>query len=1182
MKSKHVFVLMLFWLFMSTLFCHAERKAPTIPDCLVTPAELVSGQTYFIKNVETGLYMYAASSGSGISLSQNASRKILVTKQSNGAFTIRFVDLNSYLDSGSNDVYNYQTNYVSSYHYWDINGSAKSYTIEMSKQNSYYGRFTNHYVGHKKSAADHAVSQTCTDADDVHWQFFSYNEDVVHYEAECRLYGLLQRADTTLLKTQFEAEENVYTNRAKETTAVLNATSTALSNKFGMSAAYAVHSDYPIAFSTEEGSYGQSENYTWALTDNNTGFKREIRDVLPHKLKAVVTVDEKSELGYTLDNSNVNFNIYIDGKKVRFLESCTWDFPLRRYYETLMPGTHTIEWECKSWNDSWKTVIIRNIQVRKSPRITVSLLEPGSLGTEILYNVDRIQDVRNLKVIGTMNSDYWAKIRMMNNLQELDLSEAITKEVPESQFYCSGEGSNSQYLHIIKLPKTLEVIQKYAFYGTPIDSIAFPATLKTIRENAFTYSHIAEIILPDGCTNIPNDQRGYGVFSYMKNLTHVKLPKNLTYIQENMFKYCSMLQTVEFPERCVDIYSSAFRECIRLKLSAIPEGVVNIREYAFYRCSSIDSLTIPRTVNYIENHAFDGLSALKYLKFESSTANISMDGYVFRNCGNLKYVECSQNIYTLKDNSFSDSRPDTIRLNCGTVVSYNNSYRPFPDLSAVTLVVPNHLVNAYKLDKYWYTAKNIVGFDNTEVQDWLIRNNLVMNRERFGGKPNMLIGGVYRDTYLKINGEEKQAFNGVTFNGFNSDYNNYPGQILCKGNQVTVDGKVRVDLYTKEKRWYFFSLPFDCKISDIVSDASQYAIRYYDGANRAANGMSGSWKNWDKENDVIPAGTGFILQTNTNGWNRFYAVDNERKQLCVSNKEIVKTLNVNNAENKSNKGWNLVGNPWQCYYNNHCLNFTGPITVWNAYNRTYTAYSLTDDDYAIRPNEAFFVQCPNEEYNTIGFPVNGRQLSSVVETQNPQAVSKNATTMGSNRLIVNLSLTDGQLSDRTRIVINEKASTEYEAERDAGKFMSMDNSVPQVYTIGQDGVQYAINESPFENEMVQIGFYVSKPGDYTISIERCDANKLFLTDNETGVTTDITNGSYTYHAEAGTNNTRFTLSFKPSDTTTSVDGIDSTTNIGKSQYYTVDGRYMGTDKSKLGQGVYIVRNGNSTRKVIVR
>ena len=629
------------------------------------------------------------------------------------------------------------------------------------------------------------------------------------------------------------------------------------------------------------------------------------------------------------------------------------------------------------------------------------------------------------------------------------------------------------------------------------------------------------------------------------------------------------------PEKVTSIGESAFRQNWNAN-PVLPEGLTTIGDGAFADCGNQFNPILPNSLTSIGREAFRNCYTMgDTLRIPENVSNIG--AYAFQDCRGLKYVEISSNINSLNDRVFCSSpNIQTIKLNSPTVIKHTR-YFPVDDITSITIQVPHYLVNSYKLDDYWYNATAIEPFDYSSMENIFLRDNLTLNHERFGGQPSVFVD---HPNYLKINGDTPQCFNNFRVARDINDSWGY-GMMLSNCQNLSITGECAVNYKTDANRWNFISLPFDLDVSrmapaDGIQDV-QYAIRYYDGAGRAQYGKNGNWKNVDRTS-IIPAGTGFILQSNKNCWTALYAVDNETKQNIVSCTEFNKILDVNASETASNKGWNLVGNPYQCYYNNHCLNFTAPITIWNPDNRTYTAYSLTDDDYAIRPNEAFFVQCPNEEYNTIGFPLQGRQLTAEIESQNavkawmPEAI---------NRQVVNLSISNGEMTDQTRVVLNDKASLTYETTCDASKFMSMDNDVPQVYTLDNMGTMYAINERPIGDGYVDLGFYAGKTGDYTLSVTRCDAEQVFITDNLTGKTSEITNSAYAFSAKAGTDDKRFTLSFVSNDAT-AISEIEKAGFAGRMEVYSVDGKFLGTDASNLGTGIYVVRQGKKMNKVVVR
>ena len=1142
------------------------RTAPTFPEAQT----LESGKTYYLYNVGSQKFIYRDNSYARA----NATTKtgIIITDKENGTYTMQFSDNNTYIWTSSSDMKTQSS--VDDDVYFRFAEVEGGYTIQRNRnydETNYVANNSDYYVYANQTSGN------------IVWQLFDEAgaEAVIHYKAKNALYDALESAVGFEFATaDYEA---VYANEAS-TTAELNAAATALNKSLGMSKGYKAPwwNERPILFYTADGSFGQRYEDTWSLPNNSyttgTYFGRYLRNSgETSSISATVLIEEPSTLIYSLSGNPPSLQVYVDDVLVRSLgdEQCNHypnDKAYTRFFEELSPGLHKITWTVTAleWM-GYASVDLRNVGIMSCPLISVNLLEPGSLGTEVLYNTDHIKNVRRLKVKGAMNSDDWAKIKMMSTLLELDLSEAQFTEIPEQQFRIYYDTDTTMmYLHKVSLPEGLTKINREAFYNSFVEDINFPTTLQSIGYRAFYMSHIREAILPDNLVDM-----GEEVFEQAYWLNKAHFGKNLTTIPRETFNLCHYLNDVVLPEKLKTVNFYGFHNCYRLQTS-LPEGLETVNERGFEGCRFYFIPKLPESLKTIGVAAFNDCDAMDSLIVPSSVTSIGE--YAFCNCSNLKYAELSVEQYSVPKGIFDNTpKLEVIKLNSSTVVipTISSGVYPHGNISQITLKVPHYLVNEYKLHSYWYNAAAIEPFDYSTIDFIPIHGKITLNHERFGGQPRVNIYNY--NSYLKVNGEDAQSFNDFSlWRDYNDSYGY--GMVLSNCPNLSIEGSCRVVYKTNAKKWNFISLPFDLDVSQIsFSEGNvQYAIRYYDGAGRAANGKSGNWKNVDRTS-IIPSGTGFILQTNVDCWTSLYSADNESKQNMVACDEFNKTLEVNASETASNRGWNLVGNPYQCFYNNHCLNFTAPITVWNG--STYTAYSLTDDDYAIRPNEAFFVQCPNEEYNTIGFPLQGRQLTSVIESQNAARMYGPEI---NTRQVVNLTVSDGEWDDQTRVVLNEKASMAYETACDASKFISIDSNVPQLYTIDDEGTWYAINEHPLGEGTVALGFYAGHDGDYTISLTRCDAEQVFITDNQTGKTVDMTGGTYTFSANAGTDNTRFMLSFVSNETTGIKDVDNNAALIPQTEVYSLEGKFMGTDASRLGSGVYMVRQGKKVSKVVVR
>ena len=426
---------------------------------------------------------------------------------------------------------------------------------------------------------------------------------------------------------------------------------------------------------------------------------------------------------------------------------------------------------------------------------------------------------------------------------------------------------------------------------------------------------------------------------------------------------------------------------------------------------------------------------------------------------------------------------------------------------------------------------------------------------------------------------------------------NNPGQLINDCQAMASDSITSI-FSVGANTWYFFTPVHDVDLTKVTHSANaSYVFRYYDGESRGTNGTGNSWKNVDT--GKLLAGQGYIFQCNASGTLSMPADATGHLQI-LNTEDVTKALNTYESTASANKSWNYVGNPYPSYYDIYYMDFTAPITVWTG--STYKAYSIVDDNYVLRPMQSFFVQKPDEIDNII-FHKEGRQFTSSISRAS-YAPQRAKSTEDANRYLFDIQISNEEdMIDETRVVINDKALCTYEMDKDASKFMSMENGVPQLFTLDKEGNNYAINERPAEDGNVALSYRVAQSGFYTISIVKA-AGEVLLYDKKMDKTIDLTTQDYTFYSDAteSVDNTRFTLIFGNMTPT----GISSTSNASTSvvassgcitingadgqnvMVFTVDGRtvFSGTLKNDalrvdVVNGAYIVKVGNSAVKTVV-
>ena len=776
----------------------------------------------------------------------------------------------------------------------------------------------------------------------------------------------------------------------------------------------------------------------------------------------------------------------------------------------------------------------------------------------LLQQLDRnnLNNIVSLKVSGTINGyDIMLFRNKMDNLHHLDLSDADIVANPYEYYQgnCTqdsilGEDSFSglDKLISVKMPNSVKQINA-AFNGCKnLTSVVLPEKLNSL-DGTFNECRKLKNVEFKSCQSI-----GYSTFASCNSLKNITLPNNLVIIGNECFSE-SGLDSIVISNNVEEIGYGSFYKCRNLKYVSFPPSLKRINPFAFYGCA-IDSVSLPG-LTYIGGSAF----------FE---------------CTNLKELRIPSTLEAIEDGAFSGCHLE--KVYAYTVLPISISQNTFDNFSSTALYVPTQSVDNYYLNTQWSQFKEIHEF-NEPYKYFYLDKEFTLEDKRFDGTPDI---DIKEDGGLKVDGKDNQEAGDVTIKGDGDKGNS--GTLITDGNLNAK--KMRFDISVSDNKWYFFSFPFDIKLSDTKAPG-EYKWKMYDGSIRADQG-SGGWVNLPDNEEWLKQGKGYIFQTNKAGTLTLKVTKEKFGQLDANN--IMKELDVFPSGNNFDASWNFIGNPQTSYYNVNDLGYEAPITVWNG--NSYEAVRPGDDDYTLHPFQAFFVQKPTAS-STIEFKAEDRltKTGSEIRAQETKA-RRLARGFVPSRMIINLNVSDGSLSDKTRVVFNDKKSRNYEMDCDAAKFMTL-TQAPQLYSVEGKGTKFAINERPMGS--VQLGFTAKKSGTFTISAVRMD-QPMLLKDNVAGITIDLTNGDYEFTSEAGTFNKRFLLT--PNSSVTSIADVVKKTGVnilpteegiqingcnGKNvDVYNLNGAQVASSNSdgmlRLSAGVYIVKVNGMSTKVMVK
>jgi len=924
---------------------------------------------------------------------------------------------------------------------------------------------------------------------------------------------------------------------------------------------------------------------TWYIEDGCLKSNGYVSSNSNSILTTNITVDKPSKfsfrtkVGYENDSHTSRF--YINDEIYYASKNTDWNY----VSVVLQPGNYTLKWEdVNKYSGNSYYTLIRDIELSDNC-VDVSIT-PGMLGVEVLYKVNVLTDVEILKVKGTLNESDWSTITMMTNLKSLDLSEAIINMIADNQF------NSLKYLNTIVLPEGVKTIGNKAFVGTNIYYLTIPSSVETIGREAFANTRLGKI---DFAANSKLSSIGHRAFDQCKELKEFIMPNSVTtletesYNNSYTFSNCTSLNKIVFSDALVSLPEGTCYNNSAVVEIHLPKNLVTIGDNFMYAANRLKELTLPESLRSIGRWAFAGLHTVEHLVLPEKLSTVGSGA--FHNSGRLKIVEIPSGIGTLDDTFRGCDKIEKIICRAATPPAVSSDAFSSVTKANVTLEVPSFAVATYKLDPYWYQFGNIIEGEPTDY--WKIIGDLkLLNNRRMEGKPDI---DLYYNGKLTVGGDAAMPIG--KFDIYTSDGN--ASSLVTDCPNITAD-EINTIYHVDANKWYFITPMVDVDLRQVnVTGTPNYVFRYYDGATRADIGAGTSWKN--VSDMTLKSGVGYIFQCNAAS-DVIFPVPVNMHSRVLTTEAVTLPLVAHPSDNAANKGWNYVGNPFPSYYDIYYMDFTAPITVWTG--STYRAYSITDDNFVLRPMQGFFVQKP-DAIDVITLQPAGRQIQSSVNRYQKSPSSRANLKSEDARAIFNIEIGIDTLSDVTRIVLNNNASARYEIERDASKFMSMDETVPQIYSIDSDNNHLAINERPEFNGEIPLGIFIPNQNEtYSIRCTRQDG-EAYLYDAELNVTHNLANGEYYFSAPNGTVENRFSIRLK-SGAITGIDDIPGeyankfiqsmpdgieVSNLANSNItvYGLDGKVLhvrtslnGTSFIPLAKGLYVVNVDGSSYKVLVK
>ena len=393
---------------------------------------------------------------------------------------------------------------------------------------------------------------------------------------------------------------------------------------------------------------------------------------------------------------------------------------------------------------------------------------------------------------------------------------------------------------------------------------------------------------------------------------------------------------------------------------------------------------------------------------------------------------------------------------------------------------------------------------------------------------------------------------------------------LIRNNHTLIHSK-RFHNVGADWRWYYFSLPYDCNVSEVTFSNGDPAVHgvdfeidWYDGASRASSQANGNWRSiatHPEHPNIIKAGYGYTIAVEEKTGHQNISLIFPMANFTEATQVPVSVGNWGAGDDDvpvNHKGWNVVGNPFLTRYKaQEGLDINGELRAgelvysgngWtqtdnginyatipiNGGQDSYYQEALTNRNFD--PFQSFIIQVGGDaERNDLAVQLKNaykyKHPYSIVQRQESEyEVDENTPVW----LRLNLNNANGE-SDQTTILISDHYTAEYDMQRDLAKWRGTSY---KYYTRPVLASVYGGHELAFDAlpdsivaDRVPLTYYSRNAG--TMRFELSGAynwqalEEVILYDAQKNTQHNLlTSGAYEFQAAAGEVGNRFSISAK--------------------------------------------------------